>query len=121
MNAPTPEQLVQQQLKLKLFAIFWRLDGTEEAMAGLLSEHLLYMDGLERMGVLFASGPFTDDPQGSGLSIVRANSAEVAAEIASAEPLAAAGVRSFQVREWSLREGSLSIILGLSDGRYSLT
>jgi uncharacterized protein len=121
MNAPGSEQLVEQHLTLRLFIIFWRLDGNEEAIAPLLSEHLLYMDGLDRSGALFASGPFTDDPTGSGLSIVRANSAEEAAEIAATEPLANAGVRSFQIREWSLREGSLSIILGLSDGRYSLT
>ena len=75
----------------------------------MLPQHLEYMIGLEKKGVLFASGPLTaaaGAPAGDGLTILRAASADEARTIASADPFVVNKLRSFEVREWT-RDGGL--------------
>ena len=76
------------------------------------------MIGLEKRGVLFASGPLTTDagkPVGDGLTIVRAGSADEARQIASADPFVVNKIRTFEVREWTVMEGSLGVRVNFSD------
>ena len=76
------------------------------------------MIGLERKGVLFASGPFAANPGapvGDGLTILRAARAEEASTIASADPFVVNKLRSFEVREWTLMEGSFGLKVNFSD------
>jgi uncharacterized protein YciI len=83
-----------------------------------LPEHLEYMIGLEKQGTLFASGPLTaapGQPLGDGLTVLRAASAEEARAIASADPFVVNGLRSFEVREWTVMEGSFGVTLNFSD------
>ncbi len=92
-------------------------------LATVLPEHLEYMIGLEKQGVLFASGPFLPSGEvapGSGLTILRASSFAEAKALAEQDPFNASGMRAFEIREWQLNEGSFSLTLHYSDGSYSV-
>jgi hypothetical protein len=49
------------------------------------------------------------------LTILRSNSAAEARRIAEADPFYVNGLRAFEVREWTVMEGSLSLKVNLSD------
>ena len=68
-------------LRKKLYVILSKGAATAEQIGAVLPQHLEYMIGLEKTGVLFASGPLTAPagaPAGDGLTILRAASEEEA-------------------------------------------
>jgi uncharacterized protein YciI len=88
----------------------------------LRDEHFAYVSELEKRGVLFAAGPFVDEAgasQGGGMFVVRAASAEEAAEIARREPYIRNGYRSFKLQAWRVSEGTFSLRVNFSDGTYN--
>jgi uncharacterized protein YciI len=112
------QQLTKSMLRKKLYVILSKGGATPEQIGAVLPEHLDYMIGLEKKGALFASGPLTSTDgkmAGDGLTIVRAASIDEAHAIASADPFVKNKLRAFEVREWTVMEGSLSIKVNLSD------
>ena len=55
-------QLTQRMLRKKLYVILSKGGATAEQIGAVLPQHLEYMIGLEKKGVLFASGPLTAPP-----------------------------------------------------------
>jgi len=111
-------QLTQRMLRKKLYVVFSKGNATPEQIGALLPQHLEFMIGLEKKGVLFASGPLSASPgapAGDGLTILRAASADEARAIASADPFVVNKLRTFEVREWTLMEGSFGVKLNFSD------
>ena len=111
-------QLTQRMLRKKLYVILSKGEATAEQIGTVLPQHLEYMIGLEKNGVLFASGPLSASPGapvGDGLTILRAANAEEASSIASADPFVTNKLRSFEVREWTLMEGSFGVKVNFSD------
>ena len=111
-------QLTQRMLRKKLYVILSKGAATADQIAALVPQHLEYMIGLEKTGVLFASGPLTTAagaPAGDGLTILRAASADEARAIASTDPFVINKLRTFEVREWTLMEGSFGIKVNFSD------
>src|SRR6187399_321622 len=111
-------QLTQRMLRKKLYVILSKGNATAEQIGAVLPQHLEYMIGLEKKGVLFASGPLTaaaGAPAGDGLTILRAASADAARTIASTDPFVVNKLRSFEVREWTLMEGSFGVKVNFSD------
>jgi uncharacterized protein len=111
-------QLTSGMLRKKLYVILSKGGATPEQLGAVLAEHLQFMIGLEKRGVLFASGPLTTDagkPVGDGLTIVRAGSVGEARQIASADPFVVNKIRTFEVREWTVMEGSLGVRVNFSD------
>jgi uncharacterized protein YciI len=105
-------------LRKKLYVVLSKGGATPEQIGAVLPQHLNYMIGLEKKGVLFASGPLTVDsgkPAGDGLTILRAASAEEARTIAVADPFVTNKLRTFEVREWTVMEGSLGLKVNFSD------
>ena len=87
-----------------------------------VEEHVSWLLGLEADGTLFLSGPLVSGPgtgPGSGVTILRAPTAEDAAEIAAADPFVRAGLRTFQVFGWRVNEGSIGVRLSLGTGGYA--
>jgi len=112
------QQLTKSMLRKKLYVILSKGGATPEQIGAVLPDHLEYMIGLEKKGTLFASGPLTaadGKMAGDGLTIVRAANIEGARAIASADPFVKNKLRTFEVREWTVMEGSLSIKVNLSD------
>jgi len=84
----------------------------------LLPDHLEYMIALEKRGLVFASGPLTEAggaPRGDGMTVLRCASADEARAIAEADPFFVNGLRTFEVREWTVMEGSLALKVNFSD------
>jgi uncharacterized protein YciI len=120
--APAAEEriaeLTRAMLRKKLFVVLTRATAGPDRITAVLPEHLAYMIGLEKSGALFASGPLTEPggaPRGDGLTILRAASAEEARRIAEADPFSLQGLRTFELREWTVMEGSLGLKVNLSD------
>ena len=67
-------ELTQKMLRRKFYAVLSQPSTAPEKLKALLPAHLEYMIGLEKRGVLFASGPLSDGagpPSGAGLTILR--------------------------------------------------
>src|ERR1700683_3365221 len=111
-------ELTQKMWKRKFYAVLSQPSPTQEKLKPLLPAHLEYMIGLEKRGVLFASGPLSDGagpPSGAGLTILRVASAGEARALAEADPFVRNGLRSFELKEWTIMEGSLGLRVNLSD------
>ncbi len=116
-------QLTAGMLRKKLYVILSKGGATPAEIGAVLPEHLEYMIGLEKRGVLFASGPLTagaGKPAGDGLTILRAASAEEARAIAATDPFVVNNLRTFEVREWTVMEGSLTLKVNYSDQTLEL-
>jgi uncharacterized protein len=111
-------ELTQKMLRRKLYAVLSHPSPAPEKLKALLPEHLEYMISLEKRGVLFASGPLADGdgpPNGAGLTILRAADAREARELAEADPFVRNGLRTFELKEWTIMEGTLGLRVNLSD------
>ena len=111
-------ELTAPMLRKKLFVVLTKATAGAEKIEACLPDHLAYMIGLEQRGLVFASGPLTEPggaPRGDGLTVLRAGSAEEARKIAEADPFFVNGLRTFEVREWTLMEGSLGLKVNFSD------
>ena len=116
-------ELTKAMLRKKLYVVLSKGGTAPGEIAKHLPQHLEYMIGLEKQGVLFASGPLAEadgKTRGDGLTILRAPSAEAARAIAEADPFVVLGLRSFELREWTLMEGSLGIKVNFSDQSLEL-
>ena len=100
-------------LRKKLYVVMSKGRGAD--LEPHLAEHLRYMIGLEKEGKLFASGPFEMGTSGDGMTILRVPDAAEATAIAERDPFVVAGVRKFEVREWTLMEGSFGLTVNFSD------
>jgi uncharacterized protein len=111
-------ELTRGMLRKRLYVVLSTAKAGPDRIKDLLPLHLEYMIDLERRGVLFASGPLTGEggePRGDGLTILRSASAEEARKIAEADPFFVNGLRTFEVREWTVMEGSVGLNVRFSD------
>jgi uncharacterized protein len=116
-------ELMQKMLRKKLYVLISKPLAPAEKLKPLLATHLDYMIDLEKRGLLFASGPLTEAggaSSGHGLTILRAKDAAEARRIAEAEPFFAQGLRTFELKEWTVMEGTLGVRVNLSDQSVEL-
>ena len=110
--------LTGKMLRRKFYAVLSKASPTPEKLKALLPAHLEYMIALEKRGVLFASGPLADGegpPNGAGLTILRVANAQDARALAEADPFVANGLRTFELKEWTVMEGTLGLRVNFSD------
>lgn len=82
----------------------------------LLDEHLRWLLALERTGVVLLSGPLLSGPNvtpGSGLTVLRADDEAAASAIASRDPFVVNGIRLFEIWQWRVNEGSVTVRVSL--------
>jgi uncharacterized protein YciI len=112
-------ELTRGMLRRKFYAVLSQPSPTPEKLKAHLPAHLEYMIGLEKRGVLFASGPLADGkggpPSGAGLTILRAANAAEARTLADADPYVSNGLRQYELKEWTIMEGTLGLRVNLSD------
>src|ERR1700674_4873552 len=117
-------ELTQKMLRKKLYVVLSKPLVEAEKLKPLLPAHLEYMIGLEKRGVIFASGPLADSvgpPSGHGLTIPRASSAQEARVIAEGDPFFVNKLRTFELKEWTIMEGTLGVRVNLSDQSIEVT
>lgn len=110
--------LTQRMLRKKFYVLLSKPVVPPEQLTRVLPAHLEYMIALEKRGVVFASGPLADAgraPHGEGLTILRVDSAAEARAIAQGDPFFVNGLRSFELKEWTMMEGMLALRVNLSD------
>lgn len=115
-------ELTRPMLKKRLF-VMMRECRQPERVAEHLAAHLRWIIAAERRGVVFASGPFiAPGPPGSagGMTILRAGTRAEAEAIAVGDPFVAAGIFTFELKEWLLMEGSLTVSISYADGTFRL-
>jgi uncharacterized protein YciI len=135
MNANDPTAAVSSSevlegLKLRLFQLYVlfgspteRFDLKTETTREALAAHVAFLRGLERDGVMFMGGPFRAPDyawNGSGMIVVRAESLARAEAIAARDPLARAGMRTYEIRGWQLNEGRLVLTVDLDSNVVGL-
>jgi uncharacterized protein YciI len=111
-------ELTRRMLRKKLYVVLSTAKASPDKVQALVVQHLEYMIDLEKKGLVFASGPFSDaqgNPRGNGMTILRAANAEEARKIAEADPFVIHGVRTFEIQEWTLMEGSFGLRVNFSD------
>ena len=119
----TIEALTGRMLNKRLFVIIWKSLGHAGLIKRDLEKHLHYMIGLEKRGVVFASGPFTPAlgvSMGDGLTVLRAVSIDEARVFANSDPFVLSGARTYDVREWTIMEGRVEVKLDFSDKTYRI-
>ncbi|MBD19493.1 MAG: hypothetical protein CMM37_00440 [Rhodospirillaceae bacterium] len=107
-----------EMLQKDLYVIFTRPVAPREELLKLLPKHLARQVELEKEGILFAAGPMEPqdkDQVRTGMIIVRADSFDEADEIAKADPFHAAGLREYEIWNWSMNEGSFTVTINYSD------
>jgi uncharacterized protein len=112
-------ELTQGMWKKKLYVVLWHGKGAD--LLPRLADHLKYMIDLERAGKVFASGPLDFGTSSDGMTVLRAESEEEARAIASRDPFVVNGIRTFDVREWVVMEGSFAIKVNYSDRSIEIT
>ena len=107
-----------EMLRKDLYVIFTRPVAPREKIMELLPKHLERQVELEKQGILFAAGPMEpqeNDKPRTGMIIIRADSFEDANAIAMDDPLHAAGLREFDIWNWSMNEGSFTVTISYSN------
>jgi uncharacterized protein len=111
-------ELTQKMLRKKLYVLLSKPLVGPEKLKPVLRAHLEYMIGLEKRGLVFASGPLADGegpPSGQGLTVLRVANANEARRIAEADPFFVNKLRTFELKEWTIMEGTLGLRVNLSD------
>lgn len=97
-------------LALELYVVISTPAKAPEEVKAALADHLAYLGNQEVAGNLVLAGPLSDltgeQMKGEGLIVYRAESLEAATKMAQADPMHAAGARSFTIRRWLLNEGT---------------
>ena len=107
-----------EMLRKDLYVIFTRPVAPREKIMELLPKHLERQVELEKQGILFAAGPMEpqeNDKPRTGMIIIRADSFEDAHAIEMEDPLHAAGLREFDIWNWSMNEGSFTVTISYSN------
>jgi uncharacterized protein YciI len=117
-------ELMRKMLRKKLYVVLSSPAVPPEKLKPFLTAHLEYMIGLEKRGLVFASGPLADGegpPSGHGLTVLRTKSADEARAIAQGDPFFINGLRTFELKEWTIMEGALGLRVNFSDQSIEVT
>lgn len=109
-------------LSYKLFAVLTRVTASQAEAEPHKMEHIKYITGLEAQGKVFGSGPFPVKSEGIdlGLIIFRAATLEEAEGLMKTEPMTAMGLSTYEIHEWDMVIGHLSITLNIAAGTFTL-
>ena len=116
--------LTRKMLRKKLYVVLSKPAVTPDKLQPFLSAHLEYMIGLEKRGLVFASGPLADGagpPTGAGLTVLVPRTSNEARAFAEADPFFVNGLRTFELKEWTVMEGTLGVRVNLSDQTVEVT
>ena len=116
--------LTRKMLRKKFYVVLSKPAVAPDKLQPFLAGHLEYMIGLEKRGHVFASGPLADGagpPTGAGLTVLRAKDLNEARALAEGDPFFVNGLRTFELKEWTVMEGTLGLQVNLSDQTIEVT
>ena len=112
--------LMAPSLRKRVCIAFSHPTVSQEEMLPHVAEHLRYMAAHE--DEILMSGPIIREGQivGEGVTVLLTDSEVKAAEFMRNEPLIRRGLRRFDIKMWELREGTLNVVVKLSDSKFTL-
>ena len=94
----------------KYFVVFLKKgpnrDQSEEEAKKIQAEHLAYLGGLFKKGILNMNGPVGDDSNIAGISVYNTATMEAAIKLAEGDPAVKAGRLIIEAHPWWLAKGS---------------
>lgn len=113
------ERLKSMMIMRSFFVMFRTIVDPAKAKAAAL-KHYRWIIGLEKQGLVFASGPlFADESSpGVGMTVFRVGDGEAAARLAAEDPFVTGGGATFEIKRWQINEGRLSVSIDFSDQSY---
>lgn len=113
------ERLKALMIKRSFFAMF-RTVVAPERLKPVMLDHYRWIIGLEKQGVVFASGPLfrKDGSQGVGMTVFRAADIGEAEALAVGDPFVTSGAVEFEIQRWQINEGRLTVAIDFSDQSY---
>ncbi len=123
MNDQSVDELRKRMLRKPLWVIMTRRVAPVEQMQRHIKAHLEHQIRLEKQGIMYGAGPASVPGAAEasfGLIIIRAKDEAEARRIADSDPMHSQGVRQYELYQWSMNEGRLSITLDFSDQTYRL-
>lgn len=122
----TVEDLMKNLRGIQLYMV--RMEMTTpvpspfEYLAPHLREHILWLEALEKAGVLFLAGAHAAEGEwdGGGTAVIRAASLQAAREISDTEPFHRMGLRTNTVHGWTLNEGTIRLTVSLFTGELGI-
>lgn len=120
-TSPNAAVLHDKMLRKQLWVVITKAVGPPEELAKMLEAHLQHQIRLEKEGIMFGAGPLSHEDgsrTGTGMIIIRAESAAAARAIADQDPFHSSGLRTYTLQQWSLNEGRLNITIDFSDQTY---
>ena len=117
--------MTANMLDKKVWVVITRAVKSRDEVKNVLPVHLAHQVEMEKTGVMFAAGPLrpagTDQPPGAlGMFVLRASDEAEARRLADADPMQLKGVRTYEMYEWTMNEGRISISIDLSDRSFHL-
>ncbi|MFY9762627.1 MAG: YciI family protein [Xanthobacteraceae bacterium] len=116
------DELHARMLKKPLWVVMSKPAVPPAEMARHLKAHLEHQIRIEKAGIMYGAGPATkpgDAAPSFGLIIIRAKDEAEARRIADADPMHAAGARTYELYAWSLNEGCVNVRLNFSDQSFA--
>jgi uncharacterized protein YciI len=112
----------KKMLQKKLWVIITKDVAPTEEVHALSAAHIQYQISLEERGIMFGAGGLRkpDGTRVAGQIVIRAKDEAEARAIADADPRHIAGVRTYELFEWSMNEGGFNIRVRFSDRSYVL-
>ena len=123
MSDQSVDELRKRMLRKQLWVIMTRRVAPVEQMQRHIKAHLEHQISLEKQGIMYGAGPASVPGAAEasfGLIIIRAKDEAEARRIADSDPMHSEGVRQYELYQWSMNEGRLSITLDFSDQTYRL-
>jgi hypothetical protein len=110
------ERLKERMLKRSFFVMFRQLLDPSKLPDQMLA-HYQWIIGLEKRGLVFASGPLfkPDGAAGVGMTVFRVSDFKEAAALAGSDPFCISGATSYELKRWQINEGRVSLSMDFSD------
>lgn len=106
----------------KIFYIMRRKIIDPQKLPSVMLDHYQWIIGLEKQGVIFASGPVTerDGRPGVGMTVFKVGSFEEAERLAATDPFCLSGAAEFDIACWQVNEGRMSVTVDFSDQTFTI-
>ena len=114
------QTLIEPNLRKRVYVAFYHLIKEQNLAAQHIPEHLRYMGSVDHK--IMMSGPMVVDGQlvGEGMTIFRSDNKAEIIELLNDEPFIKAGIRTYDLKLWEIREGSLQVALRFTDKSFDL-
>lgn len=114
------EDVIKPNLRKRFYVAFYSLVAPEQEVIPHIPEHLRYMEQIE--DEVFLSGPIVVDGHlvGEGMTIFRSDNKDKVSQLLANEPFIRLGLRRFVLKQWEVREGTLTVQTKLTSSHFQL-